>query len=517
MTKHLLAVLILLSAAAQAGASVLAVYHTSDVHGWYSARPAAWDNTQPGRLIGGFAALSAHLKKETTPYILLDSGDMWQGTPEGMFTRGLASAELMNMLDYSATVPGNHDYDYGEPALRALAAAASFPILAANIHLKRGHEYGPEYLEPYTVIEKAGHKIAVIGLAGRHTATSTRPSNVKHLVFTDEGKAAARVMKEIKPLGPDAVIVISHLGLSHEYSLKHVDISTRTLTPSGSGTLPIARAAAGIDLILGGHNHTVLLNGWKDKESGTWFGESGYGLSYVTRALLDFDDKTGRLKDITMETLPLWKDETGEDKAVLKKLEEYAAQVEEAMGIEVGRAKGDLMQDPDWLDSSIGNFLCDLTRAYARTDLAFHNTKSIRADIPKGPVKLRQLYQSFPFDNNIITMRLTGAQVRRLIEDSLGYGRAYMQVSGLEVEFRPGSGRRAELVRLIRGGKEIKADDEFTVATNDYLAFGGTGGDAFADGKDVKDTMLPTRDLVRKAFEAGPVTPPSTGRIRKIK
>jgi len=146
----------------RAAAAVIAVYHTSDAHGWYSARPARWDNENPNRPIGGFAALSALLKQETAPYLLLDSGDMFQGTPEGILTKGMASIMLMNQLDYAAAVPGNHDYDYGEPNLKVLVSSAAFPFLGANLYQKAGGAHA-DYLKPYTFIEKDGRRIAVLG------------------------------------------------------------------------------------------------------------------------------------------------------------------------------------------------------------------------------------------------------------------------------------------------------------------------------------------------------------------
>jgi 5'-nucleotidase len=516
MKKLFLLITLLALAAARAQAAAVAVYHTSDVHGWYSPRPALWDKDNSTRTIGGFAALSAHLKAQTTPYILLDSGDTFQGTPEGILTKGLASAALMNQLGYAAMVPGNHDYDYSETSLRAMAAAADFPMLASNIYLKIDEDMRPEYLKPYVLLEKAGRKIAVLGLAGKHTATSTRPENVKHLDFRDEAAEAAKMVPLIKAQSPDAVIALAHWGLDEALSIKRLDISTWTFSPDTPGTLQVARRAPGIDLLLGGHNHMAMLKGYKDPVSGTWFGESGYGLSYVTRALLDFDDATGRLRDISVEIVPLWTDVTGEDPAVIKTVAGFNAQVEESMGRVVGRAAGDLDFSPDGLDSPIGNLLCDLTREASGADLAFHNTKAIRAEIKKGEVKVRHLYQAFPFDNNIITMRLTGAQIMRLIADNIAAGNAYIQVSGLEVALRLGPDGKAAGIRLTRKGKEIKGDDVFTVATNDYLAFGGNGGDAFAGGKDIKNTMLPVRDLMEKAFAKGPLKPPATGRIKRI-
>lgn len=513
--KRLSLLLILLLAAGRAAALTIDVYHTSDVHGWYSARPALWDKANSTRTIGGFAALAELAKNAPNPHILLDSGDMWQGTPEGILTKGLASVVLMNQLGYSAAVPGNHDYDYGEAPLLAMVSSAAFPMLGANVYYRDGGRHA-DYLKPYTIVEKAGKRIAVLGLMNKYTSTLTFPLYVKHLEFRDEAAEAARWLPEIKALKPDAVVVIAHTGLSDDYSTRRVEISTLTFAHAAGGTLAIARAAAGVDLVLGGHNHAAFLKGYKDPVSGAALGESGYGLSYVTRAALNFDDKTGALAGVAVENLPLWTDVTGEDPAVLKTVAGFSADVDRLMGRVVGEAKGDLGFSPDGLDAPIGSWGCDITRAAAGTDLAFHNTKGIRAEIHKGPVRLRDLYQAVPFDNTIITMRLNGAQVKRMLAENFHNGRSFMQVSGLEAEFRTAPGRATE-VRLVRNGREIGPGEEFTVATNSYLAGGGDGGSVFNEGKDIKDTLIPVRDLMIKTFEAGPVTPPATGRIRLVK
>jgi 2',3'-cyclic-nucleotide 2'-phosphodiesterase (5'-nucleotidase family) len=510
--KLLLPALLLAFTGLQAAAATLAVYHTSDAHGWYSARPAEWDNENRARLIGGFAALSALLRKETTPYLLLDSGDMFQGTPEGILTKGMASVTLMNQLGYGASVPGNHEYDYGDAVFRTLVSSAAFSILGANVYDKAG----AAYLKPYTILKKAGKKIAVLGLAGRHTATSTLPTNVKHLEFRDEAEETAKWLPEIKAQKPDAVIVLAHLGLSEEVSIKRVDVSTWTFDAAAYGTLRIARAAKGIDLVLGGHNHAALLKGYHDPVSGAWLGESGYGLSYVSRAELTFDDASGELAGLKIEVLPLWTDATGEDPAVLKTIAVFNDAVEREMGKEAGRAAANLSFSPDGLDSKIGNWLCDITRAATGAGMAFFNTKAIRAEIKKGPVRLRDVYQAMPFDNTVVTMRLTGAQVKRLMADNLR-AMSFMQVSGVEVEYRLGPDGKPDKIILKRYGREIDPRQEFLVATNNYLAFGGNGGDVFAEGREITDTLLPVRDLMLKAFAAGPVTAPEGGRIKRIK
>ena len=513
-TLFLLPVLLVL-ASLRASAAIIAVYHTSDVHGWYSARPALWNNENSTRRIGGFAAMSALLKKDTTPYIVLDSGDMFQGTPEGILTKGMASVTLMNQLGYSAAAPGNHDFDFGEPSLKAMAAGAKFPLLAANIYLKGGNT-GPAYIKPYTIIEKNGKKIAVLGLAGKHTATSTLPTNVNHLNFRDEAAEAAKWLPEIKKLSPDAVIVLAHIGISEDLGLKRVDISTWTFTPAPFGTLGIARAARGIDLVLGGHDHTLLINGYHDPVSGAWLGESGYGLSYVTRAEINFDDATGKVTGIKIKTIPLWADVTGEDPAVIKTIAGFNADVEREMGRVAGSAATDIGFAANGLDSAIGSWLCDITLKAAGADMAFQNTKALRAEIHKGPVRLRDIYQAMPFDNTIVTMRLNGAQIKDLIADNLVRGISLIQVSGVEAEVLFGADGRPARLEIKRNGRAIGPKEEFLVATNNYLAFGSTGGGVLAGGKDIKDTLIPMRDVMIKAFKTGPVTAPKKGRMIRL-
>ena len=333
------------------------------------------------------------LKKETVPYILLDSGDLAQGTPEGILTKGMASVVLMNQLGYAAVTPGNHDFDYGEANLKVLVSSSSFPFLGANLY-RKDTGVGPAYLKPYTIVQRGGRRIAVLGIVGKHTATSTLPINVKHLHFRDEAAETARWLPALRKHAPDAVIVLAHWGLDEALGLKRIDVSTWTFNPPPPGTLGVARAAEGIDLVLGGHNHAALLKGYHDPVSGAWLGESGYGLSYVTRAELTFDDATGKLTGTKVAVLPLWVDQTGEDPRVLETIAGFNAAVEKAMGRVVGRAATDLGFAPDGLDSALGSWFCDITRKATGADMAFHNTKGLRDEIKKGILEAAVQYDT---------------------------------------------------------------------------------------------------------------------------
>ncbi len=508
--------LLLLLCPASSWALTVSVYHTSDVHGWYFSRPAKWDKQNSTRTIGGFAALSALVKADKNPTLLLDSGDTFQGTPEGTLTKGLATAEMMRLLGYSAATVGNHDYDYTEANLRVVISSSTLPWLGANVYQADGGKPAP-YLEPYKVFTKGGKRIAVIGIAGRHTATSTLPANVKHLDFRDEAAEAARWARHVRETEkPDAVIVLAHLGFGGD-AYGRVDVSTWTPKPDQAsyGTLAIARAAKP-DVIFGGHIHTALLKGFRDTESGSLLAESGTGLTDVTRVTLEFDDATGELKSSSAELVPLWTDVTGEDPAVLAALAKYTEQVNREMGKVVGRSEADLGVSKTGLDSNIGNWFADAMRRQARTDAAFQNTAGIRAELRKGDILLRDVFQVMPFENTLVVLTMTGDQVVRLIADNLRGGSSKLQLSGLKVKFRQTpEGPRDIAVEF--GGKPLAPGQKITVATNNYLTTGGTGGKVFSEAEKSEDTMLPIRDLLIRDIGQNPVkAAPEGGRITRL-
>ncbi|OGS07872.1 MAG: hypothetical protein A2270_02350 [Elusimicrobia bacterium RIFOXYA12_FULL_51_18] len=500
-------------------AVTISVYHTSDVHGWYSSRTATWSKENSTRSIGGFPALSSLIKQEKNPYILLDSGDTFQGTPEGNLTKGMASVSLMNQLGYSAACVGNHEYDYSEDNLKFLVSSSSFPWLGANIYVKdTGKE--PSYLKPYTIVEKAGKKIAIIGIAGRHTATSTLPLHVKHLGFKNEAEEATKWTEEVKKLNPDAIIILAHLGFGASVG-PMIDISTWTFTDTeeetASGTLPIARAAKGANVVIGGHNHVGLMKGYLDKQSGVLIAESYYGLTDVSRIDLEFDDTTGKFKGARDEIVPLWTDTTGEDPEVIETIKKFSVSVEKEMDKFLGSSEVDLGIAAAGLDSPIGNWMTDAMRRQAGTDMAFQNTAGIRSVLTKGTLKMRDIYQVMPFENTLVKLKMTGTNIKKLIRDNMRGGRAKIQISGLTVKFKLSPEDKVTDITLEKDEKVITDGDEFTVVTNNYLAGGGSGGRAFNEGKELTDTMLPVREyLIKDLKETSPLKMPAGPRFIKL-
>ncbi|MCX7641101.1 MAG: bifunctional metallophosphatase/5'-nucleotidase [Elusimicrobiales bacterium] len=497
-------------------AEKISIYHTSDVHGMYSSQQAKWDKTNSTRSIGGFAALMSVVKKDPNKYILLDSGDMFQGTPEGNITKGMATIEFMNMLGYSAALVGNHDYDFGEENLKNLIKSAKFPFLGANVYLK--NEKSINYLKPYTIINIGKRKLAVLGIAGQHTKTSTLPSNVSHLNFKDEARETKKWVEEINSkYNPDALIILAHIGINPTLSQQIVDVSTYNFTNIKNTTIEIARAAKTATLILGGHNHTGLIKGWNDSQTNTMICESYWGLSHVTKAEIEFDEQSGKVKNTSCTLIPLWIDETGEDINVLKKFDEIYTNVSKEMNKVIGKAIYPLNYESNTFDNPIGNFVTDIIRWKANTDIAFQNAGGVRNVINEGEIKLRDVYQVMPFENTIVILKMTGNDIYELIKDNIRPNRTSMYISGIKVKYKINQEDKAEIIEIIKDGKQIEPNKTYTVATNNYLTSGGSGGKAFKNAIEKTDTMILVRDaMIEWIKKNNEIKGWETGRFIKI-
>lgn len=538
--KVLISLFLAMAMYAPAYAEIINVYHTSDVHGWYS--PHQVKSNGQDKEIGGFAALSALLKKDTHPYILVDSGDTFQGTPEGNFSKGAATIELMNKLSYSALIPGNHDFDYGEQVLRTMVNNAEFPVLGANLYVKeqkgnkgffgsiigkfkKSAKKNVDFLSPYTIMEVNGHKIAILGILGTHTATSTLPTNVKQFEFGNEKKETKKWIRKIMKKNPDAIIVLAHIGLGGPFGGKRVDVTKEQMLPEMTkyGTLALARAATKTPtVVFGGHNHTGLNNGFYDEESGVLLAESSSGLTNVSKVELDFDDTTGKLKSAKATLLPLWVDETGTDEEITAIIKKYKDEADKEMEKQISTCDVDLTRSSkeNTLDTPAGNWFADAMARQANAQIGVQNSGGVRSDIAKGIVKNRDIYQIMPFDNTLVTLTLSGEQVVRMVEDNIKVKgpsiSSRLQVSGIKATFKVENEKITDL-KVYYNGNPIDTKAMYTIATNNYLTTGGTGGKVLMEAKDIVDTATPLRDILIKDIQENPVTAlPEGDRLTKI-
>ena len=222
----------------------LTILHTNDVHSYIDPFPA--DHPRNANM-GGVerrAALIESIRKENPNVLLLDAGDIFQGTPYFNYYGGELEFKLMSMMQYDASTVGNHDFDNGIEGLHAQMPHATFEFISANYDFKNTVMDG--FVKPYKIFNKNGIKVGVFGL-GIALEGLVNKGMYKETVYNDPIETAHDMVRILKKENKcDIVICLSHLGY------KYRDDETKICD------LKLAEVTQDIDLIIGGHTHTFL-------------------------------------------------------------------------------------------------------------------------------------------------------------------------------------------------------------------------------------------------------------------
>lgn len=447
-------------------ATTIVLLHTNDLHG--AVEPEA---DGQGGLVN-LVSLITQVRAENPGHtLLLDAGDTLQGTYVSNSSRGEVVMAAMNLAGYDAWTLGNHEFDWGQEVLQARIAQATFPALAANL-LDAATGEGWEAVAPYTVIPVGQARVAVLGLAYPDTPTITRPQNVAGLDFRGAVETVQRYLPELEQQA-DLIVVLSHLGFDGDQAL--------------------ARAVDGLDVIVGGHSHIFLER--PSLVNGTIIVQAGAKGQVLGRLELTLDLATGRVTNYSRDQvlLPV-SDKAAKTNPEVKALVDAAlAQAAETMNQPIGQSAVELAPQRAG-EFALGNLVVDamlaaevgLRSADGRpADIAVHNNGGIRATLPKGPITFGQIYAVLPFDNQLMAMDLSGAQILKILEHSVAERAGALQVAGLTFEFRMANpvGQRVRQVTI--GGKPLDPEQVYRVVTIDYLAAGGDGYETFLEGKNI--------------------------------
>jgi 2',3'-cyclic-nucleotide 2'-phosphodiesterase (5'-nucleotidase family) len=462
------------------------------------------------RPIGGAAALAAWVARERaknpTRTILLDGGDWMQGTPISNLNFGRPVIGLMNRLGTDASATGNHEFDWSVDTLYARMREARFQPLGANWVMKDGGRRAPD-VAPWTILERDGMRIGVIGLLTDGTATVTLPQNVKAYTFPEGGPIARALADSVRAAGADMFVVVGHLPGSSD--------STGTVR----GELAdVARAVSGPDgaiAVLGGHSHNRL-SGVVDGTPVLIAGALG-----TTLGRIDFVIDRAAHRPIPEETrrqlITTFADDPEPDSTIAAFVDSVNARLLPITSRVLGRSRDALTRNRQG-ESSLGDWVADVMRASVGADFAFQNPGGLRADLDAGDVTMGDVYEVMPFDNQVATVTLTGAQVLDLLEHGVS-PTTCVQMSGLSVVYDPERprGERVLEVRL-PGGKRLDPAGRYRVATNDFMAQGGDGFTMIAKGEGLDLPGVLVRDAliadVEKHGKANvPFEAPTPGRI----
>lgn len=397
----------------------------------------------------------------------------------------------LNAIGIDVACYGNHDFDFGEDQLEELANQTNFPWLISNADMKgTGRPLGNGHKTH--LIEHGGRKIGFLGLIEYEWLVTLHSIEPEDVHFEDFCACARRLSKGLRQSGAELVVAMTHMRVPNDELL--------------------AREVPEVDVILGGHDHHYDVK--PVGPHNTYVLKSGTDFRDVTVLRLRFlDGIASRGFEVVGHDHVAIESEIAEDEEMKVHVEACEALVGSAMDEVIGYCAVDLdarFASIRTMETSIGNFITDVMREQMKTDIAFINSGTLRADavFDKGPFYMRDLVSLLPMLDELCILQLQGSNIIKMLENGVSqYPRLegrFLQLSGLRFSFdalrEPGSRVLHETVLV--GGAPIELDRSYTLCTLNFLRQGKDGFDVLrtatciADGE--QTGILPT--MVRDRF-----------------
>jgi 2',3'-cyclic-nucleotide 2'-phosphodiesterase (5'-nucleotidase family) len=454
----LLSALLLAGLATAADSTLLRILAINDFHGALEPRLYGWSSGHP---IGGAPALKATLDSAAAqcrcPVLRLDAGDEMQGTLASNLVFGRSTIEALNAVGLDAAALGNHDFDWGTDTLRARMRQARYPWMAANV-FDSATGRRPDWIVPWRMLERGGLRIAIVGYLTPQSKTIVKAENVAGLRFGRGAAAIQDVLDSARARHADLTILVAHEGAFCDSLPCHGEI------------IDLAREldSTRVQFIVSGHTHSLVktvVNGIPIVQA------RANGTAYAVADLVRQADG-GREWRTSIETL--WADRVTPDAETEAIVAGYRPEVDR-------RAREVVATLRDSLSSrrgeALGNLIADAQRAAAPgVDFALMNSGGVRRDLYPGPLTYNDLFELQPFANYILLVRLTGAQLKEVMEKLVAGTRPGGFVSGLVISYDPGRKSGERILAIQRAdGSPISPQASYVLALPDYLQGGGDG------------------------------------------
>lgn len=507
------------STAAPSDVLILSIVGTSDLHGAIFPR-----NGRGGlALLGGYLQnLRAARAADEGGVLLLDAGDTFQGGMESNLTEGAVVVDAYGALGYTAAAIGNHEFDFGsvdapvphavrsgDPrgALKAIAARASYPLLAANLVDERTGELVEwPNVRPSVLVTIAGVRVGIVGVMTSVAMRATLAANVKGLRTSPLVEAIRTQASALRASGAQVVVVTAHAGGRCARFDAPDDLSS---CEGESEIFEVARQLPPglVDAIVAGHAHAGVAHRVagipivEPFSGGRSFGRIDLAFDRASKRVVadsifapqdlceEVDPATGRCDGEAERAAP-WVPATYEGRAVAADPRVNAAMAPQLQRVAEMRATGlpvvldtPMRREGD-LESPLGNLFADALRASVpEADVAITNNNAIgglRADISEGPLTFGRLYDVFPFDNRVVTVQLTGHELRQVLATEVARGRrGALGVSGIRVHVACDADGRVSVALRRASGEVVDPAVRLTIVTTDFLAGGSVFGPTF--------------------------------------
>lgn len=458
----------------------LVILHTNDTHSLILP-----DADGRGGVMQRKAIIDS-VKSVNKDVIVVDAGDKVQGTLYFKFFKGEVEYPLQNMLGVDISILGNHEFDNGLQALADNERKLKADRLSANYDFTGTPAEG--LFSPYVIKKIGGKKIGFLGL-NIDPESIIMKANYEGMGFRnmiDTANETAMYLKSEKKC--DLVVAVTHIGYTKS--------NDKTTDPE------LARASKDIDIIIGGHSHTLIApNGGKypsvvENADGrpvliVQSGKSGKNIGQIRIDL----DRLGKTTPADFEySLIEVTDRFPEeklDKGIKKFLQPFTDSLENVKNNVIGRASQDFINSgrtgafPNWaadFGSWYGNLVLDSLRqtdpTVPRLDFAIMNVGGIRNPIPKGDVTTGQILNTFPFSNRYVVMRISGKDIIETMKVAASKGG-----EAISHEAKVVCDNNHKVKRVLIDMKEVDPEKIYTVGTIDYVAWGNDDMTSMANGK----------------------------------
>ncbi len=426
------------------------ILHSNDLHGDFkSSYVDAHDHHE-----GGLSLLSGYInrvKQEKENVLYFISGDIVQGSLLCSEFQAISSIELINYLSPDAVALGNHEFDYGFAHLLFLEKLAYFPIISANLYIKK---HNRRIMNSHLIIEKDGFEILVIGILTEEALASIgrEPAIAKLVTIKNACDEIGMICNTYKTEDIDLTIVLTHIGLEEDKKL------AAQLNPTW-----------GVDMIIGGHSHTIM-----DKPllvNNIIIAHAGEGTNQIGRFEITVDDDTNSIVKYYWDLVPINCNTVDNDLDLQNFLEGLQSELDIRLNTLICRFLEPLEHSRHDGESAIGNLFADILMNQSRADIALVGSGSIRANTLGPAVTLGHIKTIYPFDDKLIKVKLSGKQLLAIFnayldpENRSNSGEFYQTSHNIRVQYCLSD---KTVSSFTINGQQIEGDANYKVCIEEY-------------------------------------------------
>ncbi|MFX0091234.1 MAG: bifunctional metallophosphatase/5'-nucleotidase [Candidatus Hodarchaeota archaeon] len=427
------------------------ILHSNDMHGDFLAEIKG----EKGELVGGLALLSGYInkvRKEEENVFFVISGDMLRGSIIDTEYKGISTMEIMNLLAPDVVALGNHEFDYGLPHLLFLEKVANFPIVNANLYIKK---YNKRLMRPFLILKKAGFDILVTGIVTEEVMDIIAQDELigTFITLKDAAREVGRIADVYKHDDIDLTILLTHIGFESDKKL------AKMLKPEW-----------GIDMIIGGHSHTILKE--PEKINNILIAQAGVGTDQIGRFDIIVDDETNSIVEYKWQLIPIDNKIAEPDAKMIEYIDTFKKAVDEKYTGILCKFSEQLTHAAREQETPLGNLFADAFAEIGRCDVMFLGSGGIRWKELGPIVTLQDFISCFPYDDALTRFTISGRHLKKIFRYIMkqenripGEGESYQVNQGVQAIY---NNRRKKLQSLKINGTSVSNRKLYTICLQHF-------------------------------------------------